>query len=143
PFQPLSGPSGSQTAYQATWGVQKFKLSDGNPEITYTGANPGFSGPGPATYQGTVTLTHNVQINLTGRIGAYLKDHPLDPQEDPPATREMKQMLAAISQLPFKMMAQSMDGLHRQLLMRVPTLQMKVFDPPVVGVDPDLTRKDG
>jgi hypothetical protein len=143
PFQPLGGANQTQTPYPVMWGLQNFKLSHSNPEIEYTGANPGFSGPGLTTYQGTVTLTHNVQVTLTQQIDNYLKRHPLLPDRDAPAVQQMKRTLEEMSRGPFKMMAQSMEGFHRQLLMREQTLQMRVVAPPPPGIaqDPALKAK--
>jgi hypothetical protein len=143
PFHPLRGPHQTHTSYPEMWGLQKFQLSPSNPEITHTGENPGLSGAVPATYRGTATLAHNVQQNLMTEIDRYLKDHPLVPDKDTVDLQKMKRELQRISTMPLKMMAQSLDGFHRQLLMRDQSLQMRVVAPPPPGIlkDPDLVHR--
>lgn len=140
PFVPHANSNNAPAANAEAKGMDDFALADEGPEIDYTGANPGFVAPGSARYEGTVTLTNNVQLNLTAQIERYLNSHPANPQTDTPATTQLRQTLEAVGRLPFRMMAQSMDGLHRQMLMRSTTLQMPVVDPPQVSVRarPDL-----
>lgn len=126
--------------YPAGWGVEDFTLSPAEPDIRFTGADPGFEPADAASYEGTVTLTNNVQLNLVGQIERYLGEHPADSASDTPATVQTRQLLGAIKGMPFRMMAQAMDGLHQQMLMRGTTLQMPVLDPPTVSIraQPDL-----
>jgi len=140
-FQPLRGPNQIQASYPETWGLQNFELSQSNPEIAYTGTNPGFLGPGATTYQGTATLMHNVELNLIAQIDRYLKDHPPVPEEDLQPVQKMKRALGEISQRQIKMMAQSMEGFHRQLLMRDQSLQMRVVAPPPPRIRQDQALK--
>ena len=137
PFQPISGPANTRTSYPETWGLEQFELSQSSPEITYKGANPGFPALGATSYQGTATLTHNVQLNLIAQIKRYLKDHPQNEQEDDPEVKELKRALEEVSKNPLMLMAQSMEGFHQQLLMRDPSLQMHVVAPP-----PPRSRQD-
>jgi hypothetical protein len=72
-------------------------------------------------YRGIAPLAHNVEIDITGQIDAYLRDYPDDPQ-----AAELKKIAAAGA--PF-MMAQALGGFHQALIMRKQTLQLPVADP--------------
>ncbi len=140
PFYPLTGPDGVPLAYPESWGMQGFELHESNPEIGYKGANPGHAGLVPTTYRGSVTLARDVQIDLTSQIQRHLEEHPLDLEMDSPGVRRMKETLKQVAGMSFQMMAQSMDGFHRQLLMRDQALQMRVFDPPASRTGDDWKR---
>jgi hypothetical protein len=123
---------GTPASYPETWALENFELSVSNPEITYLRGMPRET----ATYRGTTTLAHNVQANLIDQVGRFLKDHPLAPEDDP---------LRGISNNPSQMMAASLEGFHRQLLMRDQSLQMRVVAPPrpaMQKVDPDEISQD-
>jgi hypothetical protein len=73
------------------------------------------------TYQGSVVLAGNPQINLASQVDRYFKNHP-----DDPSAAEIEQIK---DQLDFSAMAQALNGFNEQLLMRAQTLQLPVFDP--------------
>jgi hypothetical protein len=118
--QPQDGPSPQD------WVLREFSLDGNDVDINYRRQPP--SNSSPATYQGTVTLTHYAERNLKEYIDDYLEAHPPDSKDDP-ATRKMKEILQEIKDLRFSMMTQAMGGFHRQLLMRNPILQLPVFHP--------------
>lgn len=124
-FHPFPGKDETDPrCYSTDWVLSNFHLDDDNTEITYSGND----GTSPATYQGMVTLTPNTEINLTGQIDKYLKNHPLDCNVDDRATQFMKNQLKEASNIRLSMMAQAMGGFHRQLLMREQALKLPVFD---------------
>ena len=96
PFGPLSAPD---FAYREMWGLQ-LRPARGESRDYLHRRQPGFPGIGPATCRGTVTLTPNVQVNLTGQIDRYMKDHPLDPDKDPPTMQQMTRCRSVAAALP-------------------------------------------
>jgi hypothetical protein len=126
-FDPVY-PVDVKTNYSEKLVLNDFELDSDTGEMTYKGKLPSPNLNGNV-YHGTVSLTNRTEINLTGQIDTYLKNHPLDPVNDPPAMQAMKRTLAELRSLRLSMMAQALGGFHRQLQMRSQSLQLPVFDP--------------
>ena len=122
-----SGRPLQESPFQQDWILNEFELNSDQADIVYKGTPP--QNPPKATYQGTVTLTHNAERNLKGYIEEYLKAFPINRLNDDPTTQKMKEMLGAVAGSSFSIMAQAMGGFHRQLLMRNQILQLPVFQP--------------
>jgi hypothetical protein len=126
-FDPVY-PVDVKTKYSETLALDDFELDGDTGEMTYKGKLPPANLNGKV-YRGMVSLTNRTEINLTGQIDTYLKNHPLDPANDPSAVQAMKRTLAELRSLRLSMMAQAMGGFHQQLQMRSQSLQLPVFDP--------------
>ncbi|MBS7539522.1 hypothetical protein [Ancylobacter lacus] len=73
------------------------------------------------TYQGTIVLTHNTDINIRQQIEDFIANFP-----DSDMVPELKEILA---HLHLAMQAQALSGFDQALLMLARVLQMEVSDP--------------
>jgi hypothetical protein len=110
--------------YQVDW-VSTFKFDSQD----YVGGDslPPIDSAESAVYQGTVVLANNADLSFKTQIKKYLEDHPDDPGKDE---------LDGIANTTLPIMAQTLGGFHRALLMRKQSLQMPVFRALEAAYDP-------
>lgn len=97
-----------------------YHLDDDDIDLAFNSAVP-VDKSTARTYQGTIVLTHNTEINIKQQISNYIANFPDDDMDG-----ELQQMLDDIS---LSMQAQALSGFNQAFLMQERVLQTAVSDP--------------
>ncbi|NDY73031.1 hypothetical protein DO021_16575 [Desulfobacter hydrogenophilus] len=100
--------------------TSQYGLDADDIDLTFKGTIP-VDRSNARTYQGTIVLTHNTEINIKQQISNYIANFPDDDRDG-----ELQQMLDEIS---LSMQAQALSGFNQDFLMLDRVLQMEVSDP--------------
>ncbi len=102
-----------------------YELDEDDIDLSYKGNFPVMTNP--RTYQGTIVLTHNTEINIKEQIKSFIANFPDDDYDG-----ELQNILDCID---LSAQAQSLSGFNQVLLMLSQVLQVEVSDPLALPVE--------
>ena len=100
--------------------IKNYTLDSDQIDLNYTGSIPANSDD-LRSYEGTIVLTHNTEIDIRQQIEEYLKNFPDDDIDG-----ELRKIL---DDMDVAMEAQALSGMNQGLLQLAQILQMEVSDP--------------
>lgn len=106
--------------YDPDFIVGNYVLDDEDIDLAFKRSIP-VSGQGMRTYDGSIVLTNNTEINIRQQIDTYLRDFP-----DDDIDKELREIL---SHLKLPAQAQALSGFNDAFLMLANQMQMEVSDP--------------
>jgi hypothetical protein len=106
--------------YDADFVLNNYELDDSSIDLRFKGKIP-VDPTNARTYQGTIVLSHNTEIDLAQQIKTYLANFPDDDIDG-----ELK---AILDGLDLSAQAQALNGFNQAFLMLDHVLQMEVSDP--------------
>lgn len=106
--------------YPETFITRNYDFGDGDIDLRFKGSIP-VNDAASRSYDGTIVLTHNTEINIRQQIEEYIANSPDDDVDD-----ELRDIL---DKMELSMQAQALSGFNDSFLQLARILQMGVSDP--------------
>lgn len=106
--------------YDESFITSNYDFGDGDIDLRFKGSIP-VNGAASRSYDGTIVLTHNTEINIRQQIEEYIANFPDDDVDD-----ELRDIL---DRMELSMQAQALSGFNESFLQQARVLQMEVSDP--------------